>query len=73
MGTLPRDVLPLENVTVPVGAFPQLLPLIFAGRLTLLPRVIVAPTGNIAIVVDACVIVKVAADEVLALKLASPL
>jgi hypothetical protein len=68
---VPSCVVPLKNVTVPVGGAPKLCVLIVAVKLTIAPDVITDGAAVTAVVVAACVTDTVV-DPVFALKLASP-
>jgi len=73
-GPVPREVVPLKNVTVPEGAIPAEFVVIVEVNVTLVE--VVTPLegdGCNPLDVLAWVIVKTTAAEVLGLKLASPL
>lgn len=68
---LPSCVLPLKNVTVPVGGFPKLCVVMVAVSVTLPPDAMLVGLAAAAVVVDACEMLIISLPE-LALKLLSP-
>ncbi|SRR6266478_815735 len=68
-----RTVAPFLNCTVPVGPAPWLVVDTVAVSVTLPPAVMLEGEGVTVVVVGCPTIVNVTADELLALKLGSPL